>query len=155
MAIFLGKNKVNVLGGICSSENTPSEGITPSGTISITQNGTVNVTNYAWANVNVSIPLQDNKSINLSENAQTVHPDSGYNGFSSITIPGIPNTYIGSQIQRINTTSITPGAQQIQIGPGYLGNILTIQGIAFQTYYTGSATPSSSLGNDGDIYLQA
>lgn len=26
--------------------------------------------------------------------------------------------------------------------------------VSFVTYYTGSSAPSSSLGNDGDIYLQ-
>ena len=26
--------------------------------------------------------------------------------------------------------------------------------LSFVTYYTGSSAPSSSLGNDGDIYLQ-
>ena len=26
--------------------------------------------------------------------------------------------------------------------------------VAFVTYYTGTSAPSSSLGNDGDIYLQ-
>lgn len=49
MAVYLGKNKVNMIGGI----PTIIEGTTPTGTINITSNGTHNVTNYASANVNV------------------------------------------------------------------------------------------------------
>ena len=30
----------------------------------------------------------------------------------------------------------------------------TTGGLTFQTYYTGSSAPSSSLGTNGDIYLQ-
>lgn len=30
----------------------------------------------------------------------------------------------------------------------------TTGSLSFQTYYTGSSTPNSSLGNNGDIYLQ-
>ena len=42
----------------------------------------------------------------------------------------------------VNTT-YTPA----QMGPA-------IDSISFQNYYTGSANPTSSLGNNGDLYLQ-
>jgi len=34
------------------------------------------------------------------------------------------------------------------------GFVSAIEAIVFQHYYTGSTAPSSSLGDDGDIYLQ-
>lgn len=32
--------------------------------------------------------------------------------------------------------------------------VWTARSITMQVYYTGTSTPSSSLGNDGDIYIQ-
>ena len=54
--------------------------------------------------------------------------------------------------QIISADSGYDGLQEVivnAIPSSYIGSA-----VVFQTYYTGSSTPSSSLGNDGDIYIK-
>ena len=195
----------------------------PTETKSITANGTYTPSNgkyFSSVNVNVVGDTFDiqSKSVTPTESEQIVTPDAGYDGLSSVTVGAISSTYVGSGVTRKSAATITPsesaqtiaanqylmGIQTISaipsdyVGSGitrksaatitptttnqtinagqYLSGVQTIKGdgnlvpeniisgksifgvsgsVVIQKYYTGTSDPSSSLGNDGDIYLKA
>ena len=124
-----------------------------------------------------STPTLQAKSVAPTENAQTVEADDGYDGLSSVSVGAIASDYVGSEITRRAAATITPtttnqtiaantyltGVQTIAGDADLVGsniistaNIFNVQGtVVINKYYTGSSAPSSSLGNNGDIYLQS
>ena len=84
----------------------PSEYIIPTGELSVTSNGTSDVTNYASVSVNVQPTLQS-KSVTPTESAQTVTPDTGYDGLSQVSVEAISSTYVGSDIPRKSSSGIS------------------------------------------------
>lgn len=200
-----------------------------SGTKSITQNGTgIDVTNYASVDVAIPSPTLQSKSVNPSETAQTVIPDTGYDGLSSVSVGAISNTYVGSGITIRSFSDLTVSGATVTAPAGYYesaasksvasgtagtptatkgtvsnhsvtitpsvtnttgyitgstktGTAVTVTAselvsgsetktangtydvtnlasvtvaLTFNTIYSGQNPPSSSLGNDGDVYLQ-
>ena len=98
------------------------------GTKSITSNGTgIDVTNYASVDVSVSAPspsLQTKtKSYTPTESVQTetVSADSGYDGLSEveITVGAISSTYIGSGIDRNDSTDLIASGDTVTVPSGY------------------------------------
>lgn len=80
------------------------------------------------------------QTITPTTSAQTVTPTSPYNGFSAVTVPAV-------------TAAIDSNITAANIKSGV--TILGVQGsLVVQHYYTGTSVPSSSLGSNGDIYLQ-
>lgn len=218
-------------------------------TKSVTSNGTYKPTNGKYfSSVTVNVPSEtfntQTKTVTPTESTQTVSPDNGYNGLSTVTVNPISSTYIGSAVPTKGSTTITPSTSaQIAVSAGtyvtgnitvaaipnnyvdtsdataaasdiiqnktayikgkkvtgtmpskgaatitptttnqtinagqYLSGAQTIKGdgnlvpeniisgksifgvsgsVVIQKYYTGTSDPSSSLGNDGDIYLKA
>ena len=118
----------------------------PTETKTITANGTYSPSNGKYfssvkvAVANDAVALQE-KTITPTESTQVVNPDNGYGGFSSVTVNGIPSTYVGSGITRKSAATYTPTESEQTIAAGqYLDGAQTIS--AIPSTYVGSGVPT-------------
>ena len=84
-------------------------------TKSVTSNGTYKPTSGKYfSSVTVNVPSEtfktQTKTVTPTESTQTVSPDSGYNGLSTVTVNPISSTYIGSAVPTKGATTITPNS---------------------------------------------
>ena len=86
-------------------------------------------------------PTLQEKTVSPSTSQQTVTPDDGYDGLSSVTVSGI-QTETGSATDN-GTFSPASGKYYSQF---------TVN-VAYTAYRTGGGGPYDSLGSDGDLYF--
>ena len=113
-----------------------------SGTKSITTNGVQDVTEYAAVNVQVpsSQPnLQSKINIAPTESSQTITPDTGYDGLSSVQIDAISSSYVGSGVTRRSSFDLTASGATVTVPAGYYES----QGS--KAVASGSATAPASI----------
>ena len=103
-------------GGVIITDTTDTHGgtirtltgTTISGTKSITSNGTgIDVASYAYVNVAVptSVSLQAKTNISPTTSSQTISPDNGYDGLSSVQINAMPSGTAGTPTASKGTVS--------------------------------------------------
>ena len=85
----------------------------PTETKSVTSNGTYNPTSGKYfSSVTVNVPAEEfntqTKTVTPTESTQTVSPDNGYDGLSTVTVNPISSTYVGSAVPTKGATTITP-----------------------------------------------
>lgn len=122
-------------------------------TKSVTSNGTYKPTSGKYfSSVTVNVPSKtfntQSKTVTPTESTQTVSPDNGYNGLSTVTVNPISSTYIGSAVPTKGATTITPNSKSqtaISSGTYATGNI-TVSAVPTETKSitaNGTYTPSN------------
>lgn len=86
---------------------------------------------------------EQTKTATPSTSQQTINPDSGKT-LSSVTVEPITSTLLTSLDADFKSANIPSGI-----------NMFGLDGtLTFATVHTGSGTPASTTGEDGDIYLE-
>lgn len=108
-------------------------------------NVTVNAISKTY--VGSSVTRQSAKTVTPTKSSQQAVA-SGVYTTGVVTVGAIPSNYITTTDATASASDIVSGATAYVNGSKLTGTL------AIQKYYTGSSAPSSSLGNNGDLYFQ-
>ena len=122
-----------------------------SGTYTVDSSGTKDVTNYASA----SVPAGTAGTPSASKGAVSNHSVSVTPSVTNTTGWITGSTKTGTAVT-VSASELVSGTLSVSDnGTSDCTNYASVNvNIPFVTYYTGSSTPSSSLGSNGDIYLK-
>lgn len=102
--------------------------------------------------------LQAKSNISPTTSSQTVLADAGYDGLSSVQINAIPSDYIGTDIPRRSSISVSQDNNTIHVEDGYYENDIdtsmgacTVTGASVLIDNQGDATGSIIVGRGGYI----
>ena len=130
-----------------ATQATPSISVNSSGLITATSTQSAGYVSSGTKSATEQLTTQAAKTVTPTKSSQQAVA-SGVYTTGAVTVAAIPSEYI-------TTTDATATAADINSGETAYVNGVKITGTqVIQTYYTGSATPSSSTGSDGDIYLK-
>ena len=125
----------------------------PTETKSVTSNGTYNPTSGKYfSSVTVNVPAEEfntqTKTVTPTESTQTVSPDNGYDGLSTVTVNPISSMYVGSAVPTKGATTITPNSNsQTAISSGtYATGDVIVSAVPTETKSitaNGTYTPSN------------
>jgi len=113
-------------------------------TLSATSNTTYTApAGTAYSSVTVSVPTPtpslQSKTAAPTESQLSITADSGYDGLSDVTVEAISSTYVGSGIDRRDSTDLTASGATVTVPAGYYENQ------ASKAISSGSATTAATI----------